>query len=431
MAQETVTKTWERHKGRSQKRDLLLRSTGTPLVGGNALRVLTDGARNYPAWTKAIEEARDHIHLKMYIVHNDRTGRALRDLLVEKAREGVKVRVLYDWFGSLRPSALFFWSPLVKAGAEVRIANPPSIEVVFGLASRDHSKLLAVDGRVAYISGLCVGDAWIGDPDRGTAPWRDTGVELRGPAVADAEAAFAAVWKLWGRRTPIPDEDLPHAESIPEVGATKLRVVRTVPERTALYRTELSVAMHATQRFWITDAYFMPTSIYRESLRSAAHDGVDVRLLIPSSSDLPWISNYSRTLYRPLLEAGVRIFEWNGSMVHAKTAVVDGRWSRIGSSNLNPSSWVGNWELDVLVEDEAIGREMEQIFLEDLTNATEVVITERNKVRLSDPSIVKARRRARKSRPEAPTASSATSRRSAASSARPSAATASWSAPRA
>ena len=135
---------------------------------------------NYPAWQAAIEAARRTIHLEMYIVHDDATGRRFRDLLVARARAGVTVRVLYDWFGSLRLIGRGFWAPLRAAGGEVRVANPPSLDSLLGWASRDHRKLLTIDGSEAFISGLCIGDAWTGDPARGIAPWRDTGVQLRG-----------------------------------------------------------------------------------------------------------------------------------------------------------------------------------------------------------------------------------------------------------
>ena len=142
----------------------------------------------------------------------------------------------------------------------------------------------------------------------------------------------------------------------------------------------------AEQRIWLTDAYFMGTSTYIESLSAAAGSGVDVRLLLPNNSDVAWVGNASRTLYRRLLESGVRIFEWNGAMIHAKTAVADGLFVRIGSTNLNVSSWIGNWELDVAIEDESIGRQMEALYERDLANATEVVITDRHRVRLSESS---------------------------------------------
>jgi cardiolipin synthase len=361
--------------------DIFFRSSGAPVVLGNAVRVLCDAEENYPAWLEAIESARRTIHLEMYIVHNDRIGRRFRDLLVEKARAGVRVRVLYDWFGSLRLSSINFWRPLVRAGGEVRVANPIRLDTFLGLVSRDHRKLLTVDGRVAYVSGLCIGDDWVGDEARGLAPWRDTGVEFVGPGVADAEAVFASAWRLWG--DPLPDDEVPTREQIPDAGDVEMRVIAASPEMAKLYRLDLSVANIVRERLWLTDAYFIVTPIYREALCSAAADGVDVRVLVPHTSDIQWIANYSRTQYRRLIASGVRIFEWNGPMVHAKTAVADGKWSRIGSTNLNTSSWIGNWELDVTIYDERIADEMEEIFLEDLTNATEVVITERNKVRLS------------------------------------------------
>jgi phosphatidylserine/phosphatidylglycerophosphate/cardiolipin synthase-like enzyme len=359
------------------------RIAGGPAVAGNRLRVLRDARENYPAWMEAIESARRTIHLEMYIVHADRIGRRFRDLLVARARAGVAVRVLYDWFGSLRLAGRGFWAPLRAAGGEVRVANPPGLDSLLGWACRDHRKLLTVDGVEAFISGLCIGDAWVGDPERGIAPWRDTGVRLAGPAVADAEAAFAAAWALAGH--PIPPAELLPREAIPGAGKVALRVIASAPETTALYRMDLLVAVAARERLWLTDAYFMATPPYRQALRSAAQDGVDVRLLVPHGSDVEWIANVSRTMYRSLLEAGVRIFEWNGPMVHAKTAVADGRWTRVGSTNLNVASWLGNWELDVAVEDEGIAREMEAIFLDDLTNTTEIVITWRNRVRPHEP----------------------------------------------
>lgn len=374
--------------------DIFFRSSGAPVVPGNLVRVLCDASENYPAWIAAIESAKETIHLEMYIVHNDTIGRRFRDLLVEKAREGVRVRVLYDWFGSLRFSSFYFWRPLVRAGGEVRVANPPRPDTVLGLVSRDHRKLLTVDGRVAFVGGLCIGDAWIGNASRGVEPWRDTGIEVVGPAVADAESVFASAWRLWG--APLPDADVPSRDAIPEVGDYNVRVIATSPEKARLYRLDLSVVSLVRERLWLTDAYFIVTPIYREALCSAAADGVDVRILLPHKSDIQWIANYSRTQYRLLLEAGVRIFEWNGPMVHAKTAVADGRWARIGSTNLNASSWIGNWEIDVTTDDVRLAEQMEEIFLEDLQSSTEIVVTERKKVR---PSMLAAAPRPRRRSP--------------------------------
>ncbi|MBK5299509.1 MAG: hypothetical protein JJE40_20365 [Vicinamibacteria bacterium] len=161
-----------------------------------------------------------------------------------------------------------------------------------------------------------------------------------------------------------------------------MRVVATAPDRTTLYRLELAALAAANDRIWLTDAYFMGTSVYMESLSAASRHGVDVRLLVPNNSDVPWFGNMSRALYRRLLDAGVRIFEWNGPMMHAKTAVADQRFLRVGSTNLNLSSWMGNWELDVIIEHAGLAAHMEAIYDNDLRNATEIVITERNTVRL-------------------------------------------------
>jgi phosphatidylserine/phosphatidylglycerophosphate/cardiolipin synthase-like enzyme len=385
-------KTLSRHLSRADDvlETLFFRSAGSPLVGGNAVRVLLDGDQNYPRWLDAIATAKRTIHLQMYIVHNDGIGRRFRDLLVEKARAGVAVRVLYDWFGALRPSSFRFWAPLAAAGGDVRIVNPPRFSTLLSLGSRDHRKLLTVDGRTAFIGGLCIGDDWLGDPRRQIPPWRDTGLEIRGPAVAEAELSFAAAWAGWGEG--LPPGTVPASSDIRTEGDVDVRVIATSPDRTSLYRLELAALAVAESRIWLTDAYFMGTNVYIESLSAAARQGVDVRLLVPNNSDVPWVGNLSRTLYRRLLEAGVRIFEWNGPMMHAKTAVADHRFVRVGSTNLNISSWMGNWELDVIVEHPGLAAEMEEIYDRDLRNATEIVITSRRKVRLSASRARRSRR---------------------------------------
>jgi cardiolipin synthase len=161
-----------------------------------------------------------------------------------------------------------------------------------------------------------------------------------------------------------------------------LRVIATTPGSGGLYRLDPLVATLARRTLWLTDAYFAGTSAYVQALRAAAQDGVDVRLLVPGpGSDVPLVQAVSRAGYRALLEGGVRVFEWNGSMLHAKTAVADARWARVGSTNLNLASWVGNRELDMVVEDEPFGRQMEEMFEEDLDDATEIVLHRWSRVR--------------------------------------------------
>jgi cardiolipin synthase len=359
----------------------LSRTAGAPLVSGNRIRLLKDGAENYPAWLEAIGSATQSVHFESYIIYDDNVGRQFADALIARAREGVRVRLLYDWLGGLGKTSPRFWRHLQQGGVEVRCFNPPRVDSPLGWLSRDHRKVICVDHRVAFVSGLCLGQMWVGEPERGIEPWRDTGVEVCGPAVADIARAFAQVWAEVG--PVLPPDELPERDSIPTAGDVRLRVVASMPSLAGLYRLDQLIAAVARKTLWLTDAYFVGTTTYIQALRAAALDGVDVRLLVPGSSDIPIFIPLSRAGYRPLLEAGVRVFEWNGSMLHAKTAVADGRWARVGSSNLNVASWVGNWELDVAVEDEAFARTMQEMYLDDLTHATEIVLRERQRIRPS------------------------------------------------
>jgi len=364
----------------------LSRTAGAPLLGGNAIRLLRDAEENYPAWLAAIAGARQSVMFENYIVHDDAIGQQFADALLEAAGRGARVRVLYDWLGCLRTARRGFWERLRQGGVEVRAFNPPSLDSPFGWVSRNHRKSLSVDSELAFVSGLCVGQVWAGDPERGTAAWRDTGVEVRGPAVAEIAKAFARAWAAAGE--PIPEDELPDADTILPAGEATLRVLASMPQVAGLYRLDQLIAALARETLWLTDAYFVGTASYVQALRQAAMDGVDVRLLVPGVSDIPALSPVSRAGYRPLLEAGVRVFEWNGPMLHAKTAVADGRWARVGSSNLNVASWLGNWELDIAAEDEDFADHMEETYLHDLAGATEIVLGEHNRVRPADPEAV-------------------------------------------
>jgi cardiolipin synthase len=355
------------------------RAAGAPLIAGNSVRPLKDARENYPAWLDAIAAARNFIHFESYIIHDDEMGLRFAAALAEKAREGVRVRLIYDWLGALGKTSGRFWRSLRDAGVEVRCFNPPRIESPLGWLSRDHRKMVAVDGKVCFVTGLCVGRMWAGDSERGIDPWRDTGIEVKGPAVADLEQAFGQVWAAIGGA--LPNDELPPRESFEQAGNTMVRVIATVPNTAGLYRLDQLIAALARKRLWLTDAYFVGVSSYVQGLCAAALDGVDVRLLVPGATDIPVLRALSRAGYKPLLEAGVRVYEWNGAMVHAKTAVADGRWARVGSSNLNISSWMGNYELDVAVEDREFARDMEETYQDDLENATEIVLTSRKRVR--------------------------------------------------
>jgi cardiolipin synthase len=355
------------------------RASGAPLVEGNQVRLLIDARENYPAWLEAINAAKHHIHFESYIIHEDDTGWMFADALTAKAREGVRVRLIYDWMGGFGKTSRSFWNHLRAGGVEVRCYNPPRLDSPFGWLSRDHRKMLAVDGQVGFITGLCVGRMWTGVPEKKLEPWRDTGVEVRGPAVADIERSFAQVWAMMG--APVPEDEMVSGEALARAGDVSLRVVASVPSTAGMLRLDQLIAALARERLWLTDAYYAGTTSYVQAIRAAAQDGVDVRLLVPNATDIPVLKPLSRAGYRPLLEAGVRVFEWNGTMLHAKTAVADGRWARIGSTNLNIASWFGNCELDAVVEDSSFACLMEETYLKDLDNATEVVLDAKHKVR--------------------------------------------------
>ncbi len=383
------------------------RAAGAPLIPGNRIRILKDARENYPAWLEAIGRAGRTICFESYFIRDDRIGREFAQALIEKARQGVRVRVLCDWLGTRGILSHSFLESLRGGGVEARTFNPPRLGSPFGWLSRDHRKVIVVDGAVGYVGGLCVGDGWVGNAARGLEPWRDTAVEIRGPATAQLEQCFREMWHasgpLAGQSSPpatagrrragggpsfSPEEAPRESQSISPAGDVALRIVASMPNTGGLYRLDQLVAALARRSIWFTDAYFVGTTTYLQALAAAAADGVDVRLLVPRVSDVPFVRSLSRAGYRPLLEAGVRVFEWNGTMLHAKTAVADGRWARVGSSNMNLASWIGNWELDVLVEDERFAGEMEEMYLDDLEHSTEIVLGSRRRLR---PAIVPPR----------------------------------------
>ncbi|TBR39083.1 phospholipase D-like domain-containing protein [Dyella soli] len=358
--------------GRLVAEQALSRAAGAPLLPGNHIELLINGKAHFDAWLQAIRGAQHRVLLENYIIRDDEVGRAFLDALVERANAGVFVAVIYDWIGCMGQSRSGFWAPLRAAGGEVRVFNPPQLGSPFGWVSRDHRKVLVVDGELGFLSGVCISAKWLGDPAHDVSPWRDTGVAMRGPAVAEIEQAFAQSWASIG-------QPLPHFPEQPAYahGNVALRVIATQPATAGMYRLDQMIAALARKTLWLTDAYFVGVAPYVQSLASAAQDGVDVRLLVPGSSDIPMVAGMSRSGYRPLLKAGIRVFEWNGSMLHAKTAVADGQWARVGSSNLNIASWLSNREIDVAVEDTGFASQLAEQYLRDLESATEIVLAPR------------------------------------------------------
>ncbi len=343
------------------------RAAGGRPVPGNQVSLLIDGPNSYRAMLETIAGARRWVHFENYIIRSDAAGWRFAELLAARAREGVRVRVLYDWFGSVA-TARSFWSYLRKAGVEVRAFHPPRLVDVVTNVSRNHRKLVVADGSRAVLGGLCIGCEWTGESHAGGQPWRDTAVDIHGPAAAVLDQTFASAWELAG--SGIPSDQV--AGVVDPVGGADVRVISGEPGRERAYRVIELLTAGSVERLWITDAYLVAPPRLFQALCDAGKDGVDVRLLVPGSSDLPLIRNLSRIGYRDLLRSGVRIYEWNGPMLHAKTIVCDDRWVRVGSSNLNPSSLLGNYELDVLIEDSGLAEAMAAQFRRDVSRSREV-----------------------------------------------------------
>jgi cardiolipin synthase len=343
------------------------RAAGGRPIPGNRVDLLIDGPDCYRAMLEAIAQARQWVHFENYIIRSDTAGWRFAELLARRAREGVHVRVLYDWFGSLG-TARGYWRYLRDAGVEVRSFHPPHLVNVVSNVSRNHRKLVVADGARAILGGLCIGCEWTGENHKSGQPWRDTALDIHGPAAAVLDQTFVNMWNLTG--SPVPLDQI--AGVVAPMGTAEVRVISGEPGRERAYRVIELLAIGSVQRLWITDAYLVAPPRLFQAFRDSARDGVDVRLLVPGSSDVPLIRNLSRIGYRGLLRSGVRIYEWDGSMLHAKTIMSDHRWVRIGSSNLNPSSLLGNYELDVLIEDPALAHTMENQFRHDVAQSREV-----------------------------------------------------------
>lgn len=352
---------------------MIRRASGASPSCSNEITLLLDSTENFPAWEAAMRAAKESICIEMYIFAPDAFGRTVRQILLDKLAEGVAVVLVYDWLGSINAHLRRFFKPLVDAGAQIRAYNPPGWFGGLGILSRNHRKSIIVDEQTAFVSGLCISSAWEGNPQKGISVWRDTGLQLKGPIVESVLAAFEDTLVSQGGKMPAKLRNYETGQSNP-AGGSCARILATTPANTNTMRLDLNVIGLAQQNLWITDAYFMPTRMYVQALINAAKAGVDVRILVPRTSDIKWIGTVSRTQYRQLLESGVRVFEWNGAMIHAKSALIDGQWARVGSTNLNLSSWYANRELDISIEDPHTVYQLERIFLKDLENATEVVL---------------------------------------------------------
>ena len=358
----------------------LWRVTSARVTAGNRVTLLADSAGTFDEMIRLIDGAHRSVDLESYIFKADVTGRRFITALEAAANRGVRVRLLLDWVGRLgTPMSVF--AKLHTHGDTVRVFNRPGWRPWFGLLPRDHRKLLVVDNRSAVTGGIGIGDEWrSGLLRRHRQPWRDTCVRIDGPAATDLVAAFRRTWAIAG------GEKRPRRATRKLVGRTSggeldpstaqasvVGIVEGVPGRLRVGRSLHLQAAAAQRSIWIASAYFVPSFAEVEALSGAARDGVDVRLLVPSRSDHGWIHVLTRRYYDRLLRNKVRIWEWRGEMMHAKTTVIDGRWTRVGSTDFNPLGVSINYEIDAMIEDPVIGAAAEAMFLADLTKSHEIM----------------------------------------------------------
>lgn len=334
-------------------------------TSGNDVKIVFDGATAFEEMYAAIGRARQAIHVQFYIFRSDATGKRFRDLLAERARAGVTVRVLIDAWGTPRFAGAFS-DPLRAAGARVAAFLPSRLQPI--LAPRfnfaNHRKILTIDEEIAFVGGMNVGDEYEHE-------WIDIMARIKGPAVRALDHVFLDDWEFAS------DETVTHREfdRPPPQGAAVCAVVSSGPDRDSyIHDAYFILFTHAEQRIWIVTPYFIPSDAISTALRTAADRGVDVRIIVPSRSDIAIVKHAARSFYWDLLRGGVRLYEYDGPMLHAKAFVIDAETSAVGSANVDARSFRLNFEVSCVFKDEATASEVSRWCEELLTKSHEVTI---------------------------------------------------------
>lgn len=353
-------------------REAIERIAKARFIDGNRVKLLYKGNDSFDTIFNTIESAKEIICLQFYIFRNDETGTELSELLKRKASEGVRVYILYDHFGSLG-TPLRFWEGLRREGVNVRASRPFKWERLLNYLHRDHRKLIIVDRKKAFTGGLNIANEYRGFHIRlKKEGWRDTGIMIEGPAADELFKTFEKAWVLWGGDRIDPGRYLPesHEDGLPVIPifASSARGRRRM--RKLLYYT----INNAQKSIFLTTAYFTPSRRMLDSLEDAVSRGVEVRLLLPGKSDVPAAHYAGRAFFTRLLKRGVRIYNYQGDVLHAKSYVFDGCWSIVGSANLDFQSLRWNDEGNVGILDEDFGNKMIKVFEEDLKRSIEIRI---------------------------------------------------------
>jgi len=351
----------ERHTRRMEK------VTGKRPIAGNKATLLIDGPETFSAMEEAIEGAKDHINLETFIFREDSLGRRFSRLLLRKRAEGVEVNIIYDSYGAKYTPPRFF-ARLRDGGIRVVEYNPVDPIDLLGketINNRDHRKILIVDGKVAFTGGINI------QQDH----WRDTDIRIEGPAVASLQKLFIETWK--SRNGPEFGAG-DYSPQLEKEGEIPVHVIEGAPGQKTpeIYTAYLSAILNAEKTIHITHAYLVPTDEMLNALALAAEKGIDVKIIVPSFSDF-WLPFYAgRHNYTFLLKAGVKLYELQGALLHSKTAVIDGVWSTIGSSNLDVRSFIHDLEVNAVIIDRDFGIRMETAFARDLKSSREILLYE-------------------------------------------------------
>ncbi|HYC55051.1 MAG TPA: phospholipase D-like domain-containing protein [Candidatus Binatia bacterium] len=383
--------------------------TDSPLVTGNRVTLLRDGAQTYRAMDEAMRGARHHINVEVYTFADDQAGREIASTLVERLRAGVEVNVIYDSVGCIGTSPEFL-DGLRREGArllEYHPVSPASVRDEWKLDHRDHRKLLIVDNRVAFTGGINIADDYSGGSFRsgggsssgqssggstsmsaaatsrgesdGSRPspkeaWRDTHVRIEGPVVAEFQKLFREQWEKENGEAV--NWDGGYFADTASAGDQIVRAIGSTPddEVSIIHTTFLSAIRRAEKSIFITQAYFVPDQELVDQVKEAARRGVDVQMILPGEGGF-WMTRFAgRSHFRDLLEAGVKLFERTGPMLHAKTAVIDGVWSTVGSTNFDWRSLAKNDEINAVVLGESFAAELEAMFRDDLAQSVEITL---------------------------------------------------------
>ncbi|HVT56963.1 MAG TPA: phospholipase D-like domain-containing protein [Thermoanaerobaculia bacterium] len=341
---------------------------GNAMVEGNGVKLLNNGDEIFPAMLKAIREAKASVNLESYIFLDDRAGKLFADALIETAHRGVEVRVLVDGTGG-RAGSLF--GRMRQGGVDMRVYHPVRLWTIYDIGRRTHRKILVVDGLVCFTGGAGIDQRWFGNA-RNPQEWRDVAVQVTGPAVAQMQAIFSEDWTYTTGEILAGDKFYPPIQPAGGVRAQAIKVSRG--DSSSLAKMLYYVAIQSAEKsIFIQNAYFLPDQQVREALANAVRRGVDVRVMVPGKhSDVPIVRMASRHHYDELLQGGVKIFQYTDTMMHSKTAVVDGIFSIVGSINFDARSMLKNAEESMAFYDRDFAALLEATFAADAKHCHEV-----------------------------------------------------------